>query len=62
MKKKKITNKTEFLFDEYRWMTGYTPKEVEFLAAKNNINCVCYLESTPITHPVWFLNKIKYYA
>jgi hypothetical protein len=49
-------------FSNLLWFRGYTPKEMEFLAAQNELTCVCYLGSTPIKSALFFHIKEAGYA
>ena len=49
-------------FSDLIWFSGYTPNEIQFIAAKNQFVCMCYLESTPVTHALFFHQKTKHYA
>lgn len=46
-------------FQDMIWFVGYTPKEMEFLAAKNDFTAICYLPTTPMRAALFFHLKNK---
>lgn len=55
-------HRESIFLNDLMWFKGYTPREMEYLAAQNKLVCVCYLANTPITSAIFFHNKLKYYA
>lgn len=49
-------------FNDLMWFKGYTPKEMEYLAAQNGLTCICYLPSMPVKSALFFHIKDKAFA
>jgi hypothetical protein len=49
-------------FSNLLWFSGYTPKEMEYLAEQNSLTCICYMASTPVKSSLFFHIKEVVYA
>lgn len=49
-------------FQNLFWFIHCTPKDILHICAQNELTCMCYLATTPVTSSVYFHLKEKIYA